>query len=331
MHEIFNGFMSFDAKFWRTIIPLLISPGKVTREYVNGKRNKYSNPFRFYFTVSILFFLVVGLSISKNKFEKLTQESSTTATEKITEEVKPKQKISTTRQIDSLKNEVERQMNASSIPIPKNIQKKVLKDVEKEAKDTTAIKISPGSRISFNGKSKVDRLISYQKKHPDATIDEALDSLKYDKNFINRFLYTRAKTVNSFMTDEESREKFLSDLLSYGSVSLFIFLPFFTLFLGLFYIRRSFTYLDHLIFVFHTQTVFFMLMTVFYLISFFIDMDKEWIFFALFLLYLFLAMKKFYQQGYFKTLIKFLMLNLVYTIFGVIGILIVALISFALY
>ena len=323
--------MSFDAKFWRTLIPLLIKPGKVTQEYVAGKRNKYSNPFRFYFTVSIIFFLVAGLSISKNKFEKLTQESSTTVTKKNTEEAKRNEKIKKARQIDSLKKDVQKKMNTSSIPTPNKIQKEVLEDVDKEAKDNSPIKIRSDSKFSFIDTDKLDKLYKYQKKHPDATIDEALDSLQYKKNFTNRFLYTRAKTVNSFMTDEDSREKYLSDLLSYGSVSLFIFLPFFTLFLKLFYIRRSYTYLDHLVFVFHTQTVFFMLMTVLYLISFFTNVEQEWIFFALFVLYLYLAMKKFYGQGYFKTFIKFSMLNLVYTIFGFIGVLIVGLISFALY
>ena len=38
MNEVFNGFTSWDAKFWTTIIPLLIKPGKVSLDYVEGKR-----------------------------------------------------------------------------------------------------------------------------------------------------------------------------------------------------------------------------------------------------------------------------------------------------
>jgi hypothetical protein len=222
-------------------------------------------------------------------------------------------------------------MESSFIPIPKNAQKKILDDLEKEVKDTSAIKISRGNRISFGGDSRLDKFVEYQKEYPDSKIDAALDSLKYDKNFTNRFLYTRAKAANSFIKNEESREKYMSDLLSLGSVSLFVFLPFFTLFLKFFYIRRKFNYVDHLIFVFHTQTVFFMLLTILYLISFFTDVKHAWIFFVLFLIYLFLAMKKFYSQGYFKTFVKYIMLNLVYLFMGTIGIVIVGLISFALY
>lgn len=278
-----------------------------------------------------MFFLVVGLSISKNKFEKLTQESNTDISEKFTEDFIKKGKKYTLQQIDSLKKEVEKEMNASSIPIPKTLQKKILKDLEREAKDTTAINLGDGNRISFGGDTKLDKFVRYQKKYPNSKIDVALDSLHYEKNFTNRFLYTRAKAANSFMTNEDSKEKYISDLLSYGSFSLFVFLPFFTLFLKFFYIRRKFTYVDHLVFVFHTQTVFFMLLTILYLISFFIDLKNKWIFFLVFLVYLFLAMKKFYNQGYFKTFTKFVMLNFVYLFFGFIGVSIVALISFALY
>jgi hypothetical protein len=42
-------------------------------------------------------------------------------------------------------------------------------------------------------------------------------------------------------------------------------------------------------------------------------------------------MKKFYQQGYFKTFVKFLLLNLTYSIVASIGIAYVLLISFALF
>jgi hypothetical protein len=150
--------------------------------------------------------------------------------------------------------------------------------------------------LSFGGDSILDKFIDYQKKYPDSKIDVALDSLGYDKNFTNRFLYTRAKAANSFTKSSETREQFLSQLLSYGSIALFIFLPLFTLFLKLFYIRRKYTYVDHLIFVFHIQTVFFMLFSIYFLLEIF-NVDPELgIFIIMFLLYLIIALKKFYQQ-----------------------------------
>jgi hypothetical protein len=274
----------------------------------------------------------VGLSISKNKFEKLTKES----TPDITEIKKEKFKIATdslyNKDVDSLKKEVLDKMNASFIPIPDARKKQVLKEIEKGIKDTTAIKLGNGNKISFGGSSKLDTFMAYQKKYPDSKIDVALDRLGYDKNFTNRFLFTRARAVSS-LVKKDNRENYLTDLLSYASISLFIFLPIFTLFLKLFYIRRKYTYIDHLIFVFHTQTVFFMLLTLLYLITFFtsVTLDSAWVFMLLFLVYLFIAMKIFYAQGYFKTFIKFILLNTMYLFIGTIGIVIVGLISFAFY
>jgi hypothetical protein len=149
VQEVFNGFISFDAKFWRTIIPLLTSPGKVTKNYVSGKRNRYSNPFRFYLTVSIFFFLIVGLSISKNKFEKLTQESAPDITDLKKEDYKITTDSLRIKNIDSLKKEVLDKMNASFIPIPDARKKQVLKEkeIKNGIKDTTALKLGNGNKI----------------------------------------------------------------------------------------------------------------------------------------------------------------------------------------
>ncbi|KGL58815.1 DUF3667 domain-containing protein [Polaribacter sp. Hel1_85] len=324
---MFNGLFNFDAKFWKTLIPLLINPGKVSKDYKEGKRSRYSNPFRFYITVSIIFFLIIGLIMSKKRFDELTKSNK----ENIVEVVKDDNtKEITQKEIDSLKTLVSDKIDAAIIPIPEAAKNQILKEIEKEAKDTTAIKMSDGNRISFNGGSRLDKFVKYQKKYPDSKIDQALDSLNYDKNFTNRFLYTRAKAANS-MVKKDNRDKFISELISYASISLFIFLPIFTLFLKLFYIRRKYTYVDHLIFVFHTQTVLFMLLTIFSIITLFIATENFWIFILLFLLYLFLAMKKFYQQGYFKTFVKFIMLNFVYLLLGTLGVTMVGLISFAFY
>ena len=330
IHEVFNGLFSLDGKFWNTLIPLLIKPGVISRNYIDGKRQRYSNPFRFYLTVSIFFFLIVGFSISKNKFEKLAEESKDDIIKVTKDSDKLKKETLSTKQIDSLKKEVSDKMNTSVIPIPEAAKKQVLKEIEKELKDTTAININKGNSISFGEGSKINKFKKKKKEHPDSRIDQALDTLGYDKNFTNRFLYTRAKAANSLIK-KDNREKYLVDLLSYGSISLFIFLPIFTLFLKLIYIRRKNTYVDHLIFVFHTQTIFFMLFSIYFLIALFGAKPQIWVFISLFLIYLLIAMRKFYQQGYVKTLIKFLMLNFIYIIMGGIGVFLVGLISFAIY
>ena len=76
--EVFNGFISWDAKFWTTIIPLLTKPGKVSKDFVEGKRMRYSNPFQFYLTISIVFFLILGLIESYERFNQLNNGTFST-------------------------------------------------------------------------------------------------------------------------------------------------------------------------------------------------------------------------------------------------------------
>ncbi|MBK7093585.1 MAG: DUF3667 domain-containing protein [Saprospiraceae bacterium] len=61
IHTMLAGFYSFDSRFFRTIVPLLFKPGKVSREYIEGKRTYYNNPFQLLLQTAIVFFLVTGL------------------------------------------------------------------------------------------------------------------------------------------------------------------------------------------------------------------------------------------------------------------------------
>ena len=54
--NLFSGFFSYDSRFWRTFIPLLTKPGKVSKEYIEGKRARFVNPFQLYLNISIIFF-----------------------------------------------------------------------------------------------------------------------------------------------------------------------------------------------------------------------------------------------------------------------------------
>ncbi|WP_242915015.1 DUF3667 domain-containing protein [Brevundimonas pishanensis] len=61
-HELLHGVMHFDGRIWRTLPLLLVNPGKLTREWCQGKRSRYVSPLAiFLFTLFIIFF---GLSMA---------------------------------------------------------------------------------------------------------------------------------------------------------------------------------------------------------------------------------------------------------------------------
>tara|TARA_R110001632_G_scaffold18408_4_gene57043 strand:- start:10230 stop:11147 length:918 start_codon:yes stop_codon:yes gene_type:complete len=305
----------------------LIKPGKVSRDFIDGKRNRYSNPFQFYLTVSIVFFLILGMADKYNEFDDFRngrKENKGSNIVNINTDTN-KQKI------DSVIKGIDFEDKLAGLD---SIERAKTLAILNQVKDTITSNNLTIPDFEFNNdKGALSKMIAYQKEHSEYKIDDALDSLQLEKNFWNRFKYSRVNKINAFIknTDDENK-KFMRELISYASISIFIFLPIFTLFLSFIYIRRKFTYVEHLIFVFHTQTVFFILLTIFFSLGLITHNENiTWVFIVLFLAYLLIAMKRFYQQGYFKTLVKLCMLNTVFFIMAGIGFAIMSAITFAMY
>ncbi|MBJ7319600.1 MAG: hypothetical protein DCF29_25320 [Alphaproteobacteria bacterium] len=55
--ELLHGVMHFDARVWRTLPLLAFNPGRLTREWVEGRRTRYVSPLAiFLFTLFVMFF-----------------------------------------------------------------------------------------------------------------------------------------------------------------------------------------------------------------------------------------------------------------------------------
>ena len=58
LRDAFGDLLELDSRLWRTLVPLVIKPGKLTHDYLQGRRVRYMPPFRMYLVLSLLFFLV---------------------------------------------------------------------------------------------------------------------------------------------------------------------------------------------------------------------------------------------------------------------------------
>ncbi len=56
-----RDYFTFDSKFFRSIVPLLIKPGYLTRKFNEGKRTDYILPIRMYIFISIVYFFALSL------------------------------------------------------------------------------------------------------------------------------------------------------------------------------------------------------------------------------------------------------------------------------
>jgi Protein of unknown function (DUF3667) len=52
-----SDYFHFDSKFFRSLIPLFIRPGFLTKEYWHGRRVHYIHPLRLFFFITIIFMI----------------------------------------------------------------------------------------------------------------------------------------------------------------------------------------------------------------------------------------------------------------------------------
>ncbi len=178
---------------------------------------------------------------------------------------------------------------------------------------------------------KINDFMEYDSKNKDANAVEAVEDLGYEQTYWNIFYFSKAQNINKMKNDPEFRKSYWDNIVSKISVALFFLLPIFTLVLALLYIRNKYNYTEHLVFVFHVQTIFFILLMFFMIVNRIVD--SEWIitsFFFIFLFYLYKALRNFYQQGRIKTIIKYLILNVFFVILASIGGVVISFIAFVI-
>lgn len=57
VEEVLHGVVHFDGRIWRTLPLLITNPGRLTREWIEGRRTRYVSPLAiFLFTIFMMFF-----------------------------------------------------------------------------------------------------------------------------------------------------------------------------------------------------------------------------------------------------------------------------------
>jgi hypothetical protein len=58
VRDAFGDLFELDSRLWRTLIPLATRPGRLTSDYLSGRRARYMPPFRMYLVFSLAFFVI---------------------------------------------------------------------------------------------------------------------------------------------------------------------------------------------------------------------------------------------------------------------------------
>ncbi|MEN8124770.1 MAG: DUF3667 domain-containing protein [Bacteroidota bacterium] len=397
--EYLSGFYSFDNRFIKTVMPLIFKPGKVTREYIEGKRKKYVNPFQFYLHVTIIFFLIQGVfnTIDEYKFSNTSNRveakegkdlsnlltNDNTLKKPILNNINKKDSLNDSKThlfdsyIDSIFTNSDYLEKLSSTELSKaekdsifdfvfnsitehtsksieglytddwDGHKKIIdhksdvldhiKSVFKEKQVNYDIpeyysKLVEDSlfNLFFEYKrfSKMKAFIDYDRKNKEANVNIALDEMGYEKSYWNIFYFNNAKKINKSQKDPVFWKSWADSFISKISIALFFLLPIFTLIVALLYIRSKYNYTEHLVFVFHVQTAFFIILILTIIIDRIFNTSLISFFLIIFLFYLYKAMRNFYKQGRFKTLVKHFILNTFFMVMALIGGIIISFLAF---
>jgi hypothetical protein len=67
VHELMEGLTHSDSRLWLTLKYLWFAPGRLTKEFIAGRRAAYLPPFRLYLVLSIILFLIASLSYTRGE------------------------------------------------------------------------------------------------------------------------------------------------------------------------------------------------------------------------------------------------------------------------
>ena len=59
--DFLEDYFSLDSRLFRSLVPLLFKPGRLTVEYLSGRRQRFVRPLRLYLVSSVLFFLFLSV------------------------------------------------------------------------------------------------------------------------------------------------------------------------------------------------------------------------------------------------------------------------------
>jgi hypothetical protein len=288
------NYFSFDARFFKSFIPLMIKPGYLAKKFLEGKRLLFLHPAQMYLFVSVIFFFLYSFNVRETVQEVNEQFKKTNLNNQVNDSLEAKKPAMDSVQLDKLmvslkENNITTGMNDEEL--------KKLDSIVK-AKNKNGGGVSNGLNFGFNEKE-IDSLIAIDA--PDNEIYKAM-GMSDDAGFFTRKIY---KQMLKFY-----KERGLGSILQtfYDSIPLamFFLLPIFAFILKIFYFRRG-RFSHHLVFSFYFFSFLFTVFSILVLANLIWKDFPGWITTLVMLstyFYLFMAIKRFYGQGWFLSFFK---------------------------
>lgn len=316
LRDLMEDLLDLDSRFMRTLKPLLFKPGRLTRDYMNGRRFRYAPPMRLYIFSSIVFFLLAAfLSSDAVMINGIENEDGIIhfTTDTTNEELEVLEKT-----LSSLPLEAQKQIDINKI-----IAESENTDPDKPIFDT--------NEFSFNDEPWNRETNPVDIKWlPDWVNDRINDEIEGSPQ--------KAQQI------EDNPNLIVEKVFDILPATMFVLLPVVAVIFKFWYLFAKRYYVEHLIFSLHNHSFLFVSLILILLanvvdtllskygyttaangIGWVITIIAIWI-----PLYLLVSLRVVYQQGWFLTLGKFLAIGISYVTLLVLITVGVAIASFVL-
>ena len=285
--HFFKDITHFDGKFFSSVKYVVTKPGFLSSEYIRGRRTSYLNPVRFYVFTSFIFFLIIFSFFVKSEDVIKKSEKPVTYTQK------------------------------DSVKLFKKLQLKG-KDSAELVKVMKIYGIDSIQKLlqSDENKPTIFHLYSYDNR---AEFDSLNKIKKIERSFVERILMEKQfELQEKFKNDPEGAlEALMEKGLHLIPQVLLLSLPFFALLLKLLYARQQkYYYVSNIIFTIHFYIFVYIAIIVILILRelgklphlHFLDTVSSILWF-IFPLYLYKAVRHFYEQSRGKTILKLFILS----------------------
>jgi hypothetical protein len=289
-YNTISNYFSFDARFFKSFIPLMFKPGYLAQRFIEGKRLLYLHPAQMYLFISVVFFFLFSF-ISREQVQNVNKIF--------------KEELKTTPNLGSkiVNNKLD------SINIDAFTQKLTDKNILSKMALNDAVAIDSLVNAAKNNQSNSVLDFEFDNNEIDSLIgihaeDDAIYKvmgMKADASVFQRKLYAQALKFYK----QRNGGSILQSFYDTVPLAMFFLLPIFALILKLLYFKSR-RFAHHLVFSFYFFSFLFMLFS----ISIFVYLIwgiTGWIIGFMLLsnfIYLLFALKRFYNQGYFWSFIK---------------------------
>ncbi|MCX7549757.1 DUF3667 domain-containing protein [Xanthomarina sp. F2636L] len=297
-YNTISNYFSFDARFFKSFIPLLIKPGYLARKFIEGKRLLYLHPAQMYLFVAIVFFFLFSFKANEQASD-MDKGLASAFEEHVDINSLSEEEVLALKLKDSLDRE-EARIALKKTAVFSGMTEKQIDSLVSDKNFN-----SKKNDISFAG-TKVDSLIKINA--PDKEILTSMGLEETDSAFKKR-LYAQAL---KFLKSKQGGS-ILQTFYDTVPIAMFFVLPLFALLLKLFY-RKSGRYAHHLVFSFYFFAFIFTVFSLIVGINLIVDIP-DWIDTIIVLsifIYLFIALKRFYKQSWLKSYFKCSLITLLF-------------------